>query len=81
VLQDNEPERIADAFLRVGVDIRPEAMGVTWAEVDVALRTLGGFVREVGVWFSTADVRPFTDELVARVHDLIAERWGPWEPV
>jgi hypothetical protein len=54
-------------------------MGVTWADVDVALRTLGAFVREAGLWFTIADVRPFTDELVARVHDLVVERWGPWE--
>ena len=79
VLQDNAPERIADAYLRAGVDIRPEAMGVTWADVDVALRTLGAFVREAGLWFTVADVRPFSDALVARVHDLIVDRWGPWE--
>ena len=29
-LQDNEPERMLAALDRVGVDIRPEAMGVTW---------------------------------------------------
>ena len=41
VLQDNEPEAMAAAIARAGVDIRPEAMGVTWDDVEEALRTLG----------------------------------------
>ena len=48
VLQDNEPEAMAAAIARAGVDIRPEAMGVTWDDVAEALRTLGRYVREVG---------------------------------
>ena len=39
-LQDNEPERMLAALLRAGVDIRPEAMGVTWDDVAEAMRTL-----------------------------------------
>ena len=45
ILQDNEPEAMLAALVRAGVDIRPEAMGVTWDDVAEALRTLPAFVR------------------------------------
>ena len=71
ILQGNEPERMAEAIARAGVDIRPEAMGVTWDDVDEALRTLGAYVREAGLWFTVADVVPVTDEHLARLRELV----------
>ena len=71
ILQGNEPERMAEAIARAGVDIRPEAMGVTWDDVDEALRTLGAYVREAGLWFTVADVVPVTDEHLSRLRDLV----------
>jgi glycerol-1-phosphate dehydrogenase [NAD(P)+] len=78
VLQDNEPERMAAAIARAGVDIRPEAMGVTWDDLDTALRTLGTYVREVGLWFTVADTVEVTDEHLARVHDIVEGTFGAW---
>ena len=43
---------------RAGVDIRPEAMGVTWDDVAEAVRTLPAYVREAGLWFSVVDAVP-----------------------
>jgi glycerol-1-phosphate dehydrogenase [NAD(P)+] len=71
VLQDNDPEGMAAAIARAGVDIRPEAMGVTWDDVGEALRTLGTYVREVGLWFTVADVVAATDEHVGRIRELV----------
>ena len=71
VLQDNEPEVMAAALARGGVDIRPEAMGVTWDDVGEALRTLHSYVREVGLWFTVADVVPATDAHIARIRELV----------
>jgi glycerol-1-phosphate dehydrogenase [NAD(P)+] len=71
VVQDNEPEAMVAALVRAGVDIRPEAMGVTWADVDEAMRTLPAYVRDVGLWFSVADTGPITVEHVARVRELV----------
>jgi glycerol dehydrogenase-like iron-containing ADH family enzyme len=79
VLQGNEPETMLDALVRAGVDIRPEAMGVTWDDVGEALRTLGTFARETGLWFTTAEVRPFTDELIGQVRDGVFAAYGAWE--
>jgi glycerol-1-phosphate dehydrogenase [NAD(P)+] len=78
VLQENEPEVMAAAIARAGVDIRPEAMGVTWDEVGEALRTLGSYVRDVGLWFSVADVVPATEEHVTQIRQLVERVFGVW---
>jgi glycerol-1-phosphate dehydrogenase [NAD(P)+] len=71
VIQDNEPERMVAALARAGVDIRPEAMGVTWDDVGEAMRSLPRYVREAGLWFSVAEAGPVTDDHVARVRELV----------
>ena len=71
VIQDNEPERMVAALARAGVDIRPEAMGVSWDDVGEAMRGLPSYVRTAGLWFSVADAAPITDEHVARTRELV----------
>lgn len=71
VVQNNEPEAMVGALARAGVDIRPEAMGVTWDDVTEAMQTLPAYVRDAGLWFSVADTGPITDEHVARVRELV----------
>jgi len=79
VLQDNDPERMLAALVRAGVDIRPEAMGVTWEDVAEALRTLAAHARAAGLWFTTADVRPFDGALIDRIRSEVTAAYGPWE--
>jgi hypothetical protein len=76
VLQDNEPEAMAAAIARAGVDIRPEAMGITWDDVDEAILTLGSYVRDAGLWFTVADVVPGTHEHVSRVRELVERTYA-----
>jgi glycerol-1-phosphate dehydrogenase [NAD(P)+] len=78
MLQENEPDRMLAALHRVGVDIRPEAMGVTWDEVRAALLTLPAFVHEAGLWTTVIDVLPPTNALVDRLQDAVIGTYGPW---
>jgi glycerol dehydrogenase-like iron-containing ADH family enzyme len=78
-LQANEPERMLAALHRVGVDIRPEAMGITWPEAEEAMRTLPTFVREAGLWTTVVDVRPVTDELIDAVRSRVTDTYGEWK--
>lgn len=78
-LQDNEPDKMLAALKRAGVDIRPEAMGVTWHDVEEAMRTLRSYVLEAGLWSSVVDVRPVTEELISTVKTSVIETFGAWE--
>jgi glycerol dehydrogenase-like iron-containing ADH family enzyme len=79
VMHRSGADEMVAALARVGVDIRPEAMGVTWEEAEAAMRTLGSFVREAGLWHSIADERAVDDNTVSEVRDRLAAAYGPWE--
>jgi glycerol dehydrogenase-like iron-containing ADH family enzyme len=78
LLQESGAESMAAAIARAGVDIRPEAMGVTWDDVGEALLSLGTYVRDAGLWFSVADTVVVTPDHVDRVRDLVERTFGPW---
>ena len=78
VMHDSGADEMVEALHRVGVDIRPEAMGVTWDDVEAAMRTLAIFVREAGLWHSIADVRPVDDAVVADVRRRVDDAFGRW---
>jgi glycerol dehydrogenase-like iron-containing ADH family enzyme len=76
--QDNGAAEILAALHRAGVDIRPEAMGVTWDDVAEAVRTLPAYVREAGLWFTVVDAVSADDSLVARARSGIEAAYGVW---
>jgi glycerol-1-phosphate dehydrogenase [NAD(P)+] len=78
LLQGSDPEAMAAAIARAGVDIRPEAMGVTWDDVAEALLTLGGYVRDAGLWFTVAHTATVTPDHVAEVREIVERTFGPW---
>ena len=79
VLHEHGADEMVAALHRAGVDIRPEAMGLGWDDVDAAMRSLGTFVRDAGLWHSIADERPVDDAVVAAVRDRVDGTYGPWE--
>jgi glycerol-1-phosphate dehydrogenase [NAD(P)+] len=79
VMHENGVDEMVAALARAGVDIRPEAMGVTWADAEAAMRSLGEFVRTAGLWHSIADERIVDDAIVGEVRDRIETAYGPWD--
>jgi glycerol dehydrogenase-like iron-containing ADH family enzyme len=78
VLHGAGAEELVAALARVGVDIRPEAMGVTWHDAEQAMRSLRAFTRDAGLWHSIADEREVDEAVVNRVRDLVEAAYGPW---
>jgi glycerol dehydrogenase-like iron-containing ADH family enzyme len=79
VLQANEPEMVLAALHRVGVDIRPEAMGIDWEDAATAMRRLAWYVRHADLPYTIADARPVSDDLVEQIRDRIQATFGAWE--
>ena len=79
VLHDSGADEMVAALARAGVDIRPEAMGVTWDDADAAMRTLGAFVGEAGLWHSVAAERAVDAAIVTAVRERVEAAYGPWE--
>ncbi|MBI3748740.1 MAG: iron-containing alcohol dehydrogenase [Chloroflexi bacterium] len=70
-LQDNQPDAIREIADRIGVAYLPEDMGVTWDDVEEALRTLKAFAERAGLWYSVANERPITESWIAGVGDWL----------
>jgi glycerol-1-phosphate dehydrogenase [NAD(P)+] len=79
VMHGSGADEMVAALARVGVDIRPEAMGVTWGDAEAAMRTLATFVREAGLWHSVADERVVDDSIVDEVRERLLDAYGAWE--
>lgn len=78
-MQGNRAEEMLDAIYRVGVDIRPEAMGVTWDDVSQALKKLSWYVEYAGLWYTIASEFVVTDPFIEKIHNRIESKYGPWK--
>ena len=80
VLHGVGADEMVTALVRAGVDVRPEAMGVSWADAEAAMRTVAPFAREAGLWHSILDERPVDDAVVAEVRERIEAAYASWTP-
>jgi glycerol dehydrogenase-like iron-containing ADH family enzyme len=78
LLHNDRAEEMLDAIHRVGVDIRPEAMGIAWDDVAHALRNLPGFVNEAGLWYGIAHEAQMDDHFVDQLRIRVSDKYGPW---
>ena len=81
VLHGVGADEMVEALVRAGVDVRPEAMRVSWADAEAAMRTVGPFARDAGLWHTIADERPVDDAVVAEVRDRVEAAYASWAPV
>jgi glycerol dehydrogenase-like iron-containing ADH family enzyme len=70
-------EEALAAIHRVGVDIRPEAMGVTWEDVAATLHGLASFVQESDLPYTVANEAQITDEFIRHTRCRIEAIFGP----
>jgi len=78
LLHDDRAAEMIDVIHRAGVDVRPEAMGVSWADVEATLLGLRDFVHAAGLWYGIAHEAVITPAFVAHLRGRIESRWGPW---
>ena len=71
-------EEMLAAVHRVGLDIRPQAMGVTWDDVDEALRGLAEFVREESLPYGIAHDFPVDRAFCERLRRRIEASYRAW---
>jgi glycerol dehydrogenase-like iron-containing ADH family enzyme len=79
MLHNSRADEMLNCMHDIGLDIRPEAMGVTWKDAAQALFNLRDYVKEKGLWYSIAhDVQisqSFVDELQHKVESV----YGKWK--
>jgi glycerol dehydrogenase-like iron-containing ADH family enzyme len=70
-LQGNRPEYAREIVERAGVRHSPDDLGITWAEIDAALRELPAFVAREGLWYSVANDLVVSDRELALARDSL----------
>ncbi|MGI9507094.1 MAG: iron-containing alcohol dehydrogenase [Geminicoccaceae bacterium] len=65
MLHEDGADEMLDTIAGIGLDIRPEAMGLTWDQLKEGLRTMRPYVNEVGLWHSIAHDAPITDGFIS----------------
>jgi glycerol-1-phosphate dehydrogenase [NAD(P)+] len=70
-LQGNRPEYAREIVQRAGVRHTPEELGITWEEIEAALRELPAFVAREGLWYSIANDLVVDDAVLARAREAI----------
>ena len=78
LLHEDRADELLNAIHGAGVDIRPEAMGITWAEVETALVNLRAFVHDTGLWYGIAHEAEITPGFVADLRQRITSRYADW---
>jgi glycerol-1-phosphate dehydrogenase [NAD(P)+] len=78
MLHNDQADEMMRAIHRVGVDIRPEAMNLTWDDVAYTLQHLREFVTEAGLWYSIAHEAVIADEFIADLQSRITSLYGVW---
>ena len=67
LLHDSRAEEMLAAMRDIGLDIRPQAMGLGWADVAAALAAMRGFAVRNGLWHSIAHDTEIAPDFVDRV--------------
>lgn len=79
LMSGNDPDGILELIHKAGVEIRPEAMGITWDDVFAALKYESTYVREAGLWYTIAHDFPVDDAFCQKVRDKVTAVYGEWK--
>lgn len=71
MMHDRRAAELRAAVRNIGVDIRPESMGITWADVDASLLGLRDFVRATGLPRGIAHDFPVDAAFLARLRQMV----------
>jgi len=79
LMQNNDAEGILKLIHKAGVDIRPEAMGLTWDDVFAALKYEKEYVEKAGLWYTVANDFVVDDAFCNKVKDMVTSVYADWK--
>lgn len=74
-MQQNRPDWILDVIYRGGIDIRPEAMNITWDEVRAALKDMKAHIKRAGLWYTIGCDFDVTDEFCDMIQEKVTTKY------
>lgn len=71
LMHDRRMEELRGAIQFIGVDVRPESMGITWSDVEGTLTGLSNFVRREGLPYGIAHDFAVDQDFIVRLRALV----------
>ncbi len=78
LLHDSRAAEMLDAMHRIGLEIRPEAMGITWNDVEAALSGMREYVATNRLWHSIAHDVAIGPDFAAGLRSGVENVYGTW---
>ncbi|WP_421725513.1 iron-containing alcohol dehydrogenase [Bauldia sp.] len=78
MMHDQRTDELLAAVHSAGIDIRPEAMDITWDDVRTAMKGLQSFVRDEGLAYGIAHDFDVTDAFLDAAQAKIEGAYGAW---
>ncbi len=76
MLHDDRAEEMLDTISSIGLDIRPEAMELTWDQFEAGLRAMRTYVNQVGLWHSIAHDARISDGFVSDLRRKLTKAYA-----
>lgn len=78
MMHGSRTDEMLDVIARIGLDVRPEAMGISWTQFEEGITTMRSYVKTLPLWHSMAhdvEVTPgFIGDLKARLANAYAHK-------
>ncbi|PPR44813.1 MAG: hypothetical protein CFH18_00771 [Alphaproteobacteria bacterium MarineAlpha5_Bin8] len=71
LLHNKYEKRFIDFFKKLQFDIRPEAMNITWSDIDSTLKSLNDFVIKNELWFGIANNFSYRNDIFFKLKESV----------
>ncbi|MGI6117721.1 MAG: iron-containing alcohol dehydrogenase [Bilifractor sp.] len=78
-MADNDPDGMLDLIHRAGVDIRPEAMNITWDDVFAAIKYEKEFLEAHDYWYTIVNDFQVTDDFCNMIKEKVTKKYSDWK--
>ena len=75
LMHNSKADEMLDYIFKAGVDIRPEAMNITWEDVKTSLINLKTFLNNSSLWHSIGHDMQLDEYFYEKVKDAIEEKY------
>lgn len=78
MMHGQRTDELLSAVHAAGIDVRPEAMEITWDDVSAAMTGLKAFVEQEGLAYGVANEFEVTENFLQEARQRIEEAYGSW---
>jgi glycerol-1-phosphate dehydrogenase [NAD(P)+] len=76
MLHEDGADKMLDAIASIGLDVRPQAMGLDWAQAEQGLTGMQGYIQTLPLWHSLAHDTAITPGFIGDLKQRLARAYA-----